>query len=279
MGDPTDWTSTAADEGHQPPPGVHLSRPSIARVYDYVLGGKDNFAIDRRAARSIIDVVPDAPQIAKDNRAFLGRAVRYLVGEAGIRQIVDIGSGLPTVGNVHEIAQEIDPRTRVVYVDIDPMVLAHARALLVENDATEVITADLRQPDSIFDHPTTRNYIDEREPFAVLACGILHHLSDAEDPLRVTAEIRRRLPSGGYLVVSNFFDSGEPRARALERAFIEGGLGTGRFRTREEQIGYFDGLELVEPGLVYANDWRPDSDTPKDNPVHTLYVGGVGRKP
>jgi hypothetical protein len=269
----------AAPSADRPAPsGVDVTKASIARVYDYVLGGKDNFAVDRKAAAAFTRVLPDAPLIARDNRAFVRRAVRYLVGEAGIRQIIDIGSGLPTAGNVHEIAHEVNPSTRVVYVDIDPVVLAHARALLADNDTTVVITADLREPGSIFDHPTTRSYIDDREPFAVLATGILHHLSDAAHPERSAAAIRDRLPSGGYLVISNFVDPGEPRARALERAFLEGGLGTGRFRTREEQIVYFDGLDLVDPGFVFANDWRPDADMPPNSPVRTLCIGGVARR-
>jgi hypothetical protein len=274
----TDWMRAAPGRDRAVPSGVDVTKASIARVYNYVLGGKDNFAVDRKAAEAFIRVVPQAPLIARDNRAFVRRAVRYLVGEAGVRQIIDIGSGLPTAGNVHEIAHEVNPSTRVVYVDIDPVVLAHARALLADDDTTVVVSADVREPESIFDHPTTRGYIDEGEPFAVLATSILHHLSDAQRPERIAAAIRDRLPSGGYLVIANFVDSGEPRARALERAFLEGGLGTGRFRTREEQIGYFDGLDMVDPGFVFANDWRPDADTPTDSPVRTLYIGGVARK-
>lgn len=278
MSHPTD-RPRAVPRGDRPAPsGVDVTKASIARVYDYVLGGKDNFAADRKAADAFVRVVPEAPLIARDNRAFVRRAVRYLVGEAGIRQIIDIGSGLPTVRNVHEIAHEVNPSTRVVYVDIDPVVLAHARALLAHDDTTVVVTADLREPDSIFDHPATRGYIDDREPFAVLATGILHHLSDVEHPERIAAAIADRLPSGGYLAIANFLDPGEPRARALERAFLEGGLGTGRFRTRDEQVVYFDGLELVDPGFVFANDWRPDADTATDSPVHTLYIGGMARK-
>lgn len=261
------------------PPDVDLTKPSIARVYDYVLGGKGHFEIDRRAANAFLNVVPQAAQIAKDNRNFLRRGVRYIVGEAGIRQIIDIGSGLPTEGNVHEIAHKIDPTVRVVYVDKDPIVLAHGRALLSNDITTTVITADLRTPESIFDHPVTREYIDYGEPFAVLTAGILHHLSDKEDPDAVTAAIRDRLCRGGYLLASNFLDDDEPRAKELERAFLEGGLGTGRFRTWAELRRFFEGLEMVEPGLVYANDWRPDELTPTDSPVHTLYAGGIGRKP
>lgn len=257
---------------------LDVTRPSGPRVYDYMLGGKDNFEADRRAAAAILDVVPQAAQIAKDNRAFLRRGVRHLVGEAGLRQIVDIGSGLPATGNVHEIAHEIDPAVRVVYVDNDPVVLAHARALLGDERTTTVVEADLRRPESIFDHPATREFVDLDRPFAVLVAGVLHHLADDEDPYGVMARVRARLRPGCHLLVSAFLDDDEPRARALERAFLEGGLGTGRFRTWSELQRFFTGLEMVEPGLVYANDWRPDDHTPVDSPVHTLYAAGIGRK-
>ncbi len=261
------------------PPGIDPNIPSIARVYDYVLGGKDHYEPDRRAAQSMMDVLPETPLMARDNRLFLQRAVRYLIAEAGIRQIIDIGSGLPTAGNVHEIAHEIDPEVRVVYVDNDPIVLAHGRALLATNPNTTVIVADLRRPDPIFDDPATRDFIDLSEPFAILTASILQHLADDEDPEGVAGGLIDRLPSGGYLLSANFLSGDDPRAPRIERAFLEGGLGTGRFRTREEQLRYFDGLELVDPGFVYANDWRPDDDTPTDSPVHTLYAGGVARKP
>lgn len=265
-------------DGDDVPRDVDLSIPSIARVYDYVLGGKENFEVDRRAAHSFLNVVPETAQIAKDNRNFLRRSVRYLVGEAGIRQIIDIGSGLPTSGNVHEIAQELDPTVRVVYIDNDPIALAHGRALLGNEDTTTVVNADIRDPESIFNDPAVRELIDDDRPLAVLIAGILHHLSDEEDPYTSAAEITKRLGVGSYLLVTHFLDDDEPRAKNLERAFLEGGLGTGRFRTWAEQRRYFDGLKMVEPGLVYANDWRPDELTPADSPVHTLYAGGIGIK-
>jgi SAM-dependent methyltransferase len=277
MENSTDWMRLPSD--NPPLPEVDTTKPSIARVYDYVLGGKDNFAVDRAACEGFLRLVPEARQVALDNRAVLRRAVRYLVAEAGIRQIVDIGSGLPTVGNVHEIAHQTDPNVRVVYVDRDPIVLAHARALLANNDNTAVITADLMDQESIFEHPVTRGYIDAGEPFAILASAILHHLTDDQDPAGVAAGLRGRLPSGGYLLVTNFYDNGDPRARLLERSLQESGVTPGRFRTYAEQIGYFEGLELVEPGLVCANDWRPDQDTLEDSPVHDLYCAGLGRKP
>ncbi|MEP6696236.1 MAG: SAM-dependent methyltransferase [Pseudonocardiales bacterium] len=275
----TDWIRSAANADIPVPVDVDLTRPSIARVYDYVLGGKDNFAVDRNAAQSLMSAVPEVPVMARDNRDFLRRAVRYLVAEAGIRQLIDIGSGLPTVRNVHEIAHDENPGTRVVYADIDPVVLSHGRVLLADNDNTTVITADVRRADSVFDNPGLTGFIDQTQPFAVLLSGVLHHLSDAEDLPRVTADIRGRMPSGSYLVVTNFLDDGSRRARELENAFLTGGLGTGRFRTREEQNGYFHGLDLIDPGLVRVNDWRPDPQTRRDSPVNGLYVGGVARKP
>lgn len=268
------------DEAETAPPGIDVAVPSIARVYDYVLGGKDNFASDRGAAQAFLDLMPETPMLARDNRDFLRRAVRWLVGEAGIRQIVDIGSGLPTAGNVHELAQTIASDVHVVYVDNDPIVLAHGRALLAADARTTVIQADLRRPDEVFDHPDTRALIDIDAPVAVFVSSLLHHLADDEDPVGVIRAVADRLPSGSYLLVANFFDpEDDPRAPRVERAFLEGGLGTGRFRTRAEQEPYFAGLELVEPGLVFANDWKADLQTPRESPVRRLYVGGVARKP
>ncbi|MGD9987012.1 SAM-dependent methyltransferase [Pseudonocardia sp.] len=260
------------------PPAPDLSRPSIARVYDYVLGGKQHFEIDRRAAQGFMDALPDAPVIAKDNRNLLRRGVRHLVEEAGIRQILDIGSGLPTEGNVHDLAHAVDPSTRVVYVDNDPGVLAHGRALLAGDPTTAVITADLREPAAILADPVVTGLLDLSRPYALLLSGIVQHLADEEDPWGVVGTLREALPVGGYMLLSHFLDDDEPRAAKLERGFLDGGLGTGRFRGWEEIRRFFDGLEMVEPGLVYANDWRPDAATPADSPVHTLYAGGVGRK-
>ncbi|ODU02153.1 MAG: SAM-dependent methyltransferase [Pseudonocardia sp. SCN 72-86] len=271
---PAGGSGTSGDDPQAP----DLSRPSIARVYDYVLGGKQHFEIDRRAAQGFIDALPDAPVIAKDNRNLLRRSVRYLVEEAGIRQILDIGSGLPTEGNVHELAHAIDPSTRVVYVDNDPGVLAHGRALLEGDATTAVITADLRDPAAILADPVVTGLIDTSKPFALLLSGIVQHLGDDENPYGIVATLRESLPEGGYMLLSHFLDDDEPRAAKLEQGFLNGGLGTGRFRTWDEIRRFFEGMEMVEPGLVYANDWRPDAGTPVDSPVHTLYAGGLGRK-
>lgn len=274
----TEWMHPGARKDRPVPPTVDTSKPSIARAYDYVLGGKDNFAVDRIVGDKLLAMVPESMAIAQENRAVLRRAVRYLVHDAKIRQIVDIGSGLPTAGNVHEVAHEEDPSVRVVYVDKDPIVLAHGRALLADNDTTTVITADLLDTDSIFNDPATKRYINEDEPFAIIASAILHHLSDEQDPVGVAARLRDRLPSGGYLFVSNFLNNGDPRAVTIESIMLDK-LGAGRFRTREEQLPYFEGLEMVEPGFVIANEWHPDQHTPVDSVTRNLYGAGLGRKP
>ncbi len=274
----SDWIRTASQGEIPLPVEADLTEPSVARVYDFLLGGKDNFAIDRAAAQALLDVVPELPLIAQDNRDFLRRAVRYLVAEAGIRQIVDIGSGLPTVKNIHEIAQEADPGARVVYVDNDPIVLTHARVRLADNENTTIICADVKCPAALFEDPGLRAHIDLTEPFAVLVSGVLQHLSEAAAPARVAAEIRDRLTPGSYLLMTGFADDGGRRARDLEYAFVHGGLGTGWLRTVDEQLGYFDGLEFVEPGFVEIGDWRPDVRMPRDNTASSLYVGGVAHR-
>jgi S-adenosyl methyltransferase len=272
-----DKTGNRGRAGVALPPEVDLSKPSIARVYDFILGGKEHFEIDRRATDAIFAAVPQVGSLARDNRNLLRRATRYLVRDAGIRQIIDLGSGLPTLGNVHEIAHDVDPDVRVVYVDNDPVVLAHGRALLSQENTTTMIMADIREPDSVFDNPAVKEFIDFDEPFAVIAASILHHLTDAE-VLPTAAAVRDRLTVGSYLVTTNFLDDDEDRAKDLEKAFLDGGLGTGRFRTWEELRRLFDGLEMLEPGLVYGNDWHPDGLTPTDSPVHTLFSAGMARK-
>ena len=259
---------------------IDTNTPAISRVYDYLLGGKHNYAVDREASQAMINAVAETPLLAKGNRSFVRRAVQYLVAEAGIKQILDIGSGLPTAGNVHEIAQAIEPAVRVAYVDKDPIVLAYGRALLSTDDNTTVITADLRDPEGVFENAEVRRLIDTTEPFAVLLGGVMMHLEDHEDPLGIAARIRAHLPSGGYLMHCGCADPGDPRARELNRIFAETGMGSRCFRPVEEQLVYFDGLELVEPGFVPANTWRPNPDfSDPDNRAYGMLVAGIGRKP
>ncbi|MCG5437842.1 SAM-dependent methyltransferase [Micromonospora foliorum] len=268
------------------PPGIDPNVPSVARVYDFFLGGKDNFEVDRKVAEHALRITPDGPAAGQANRAFLRRVIRFLVSEAGIDQFLDIGSGLPTQGNVHEVATEQNPKAQVVYVDNDPIVLSHGRALLAAEGTATVIQADIREPQVILNHPDVRRFLDFDRPIGLLLFAILHHLGDDEDPRAVAAALIDALPSGSYVAISHFRDPGERdpegsrKAREVERVFNES-LGTGRWRTDEEILSFADGLELLEPGLVPLAEWRPESDAPatvQTDTYHT-FVGLLARKP
>ena len=183
------------------PPGIDVTIPSVARVYDYFLGGKDNFEVDRKVAEHALQITPDGPAAGQANRAFLRRVIRHLVTEAGIDQFLDIGSGLPTQGNVHEVAIEHNPAARVVYVDNDPIVLAHGRALLAAEGTATVIQADIREPEEILNDPDVRRFLDFDRPIGLLLFAILHHIGDDEDPRSVAAALIDALPSGGYVAI------------------------------------------------------------------------------
>ncbi|MGW4463911.1 SAM-dependent methyltransferase [Micromonospora sp. NPDC004704] len=257
---------------------IEPSTPSIARAYDVVLGGRDNFAVDRDIVGEMLKIVPQLPEVAAYNRQALSRGVRYLVEEAGIRQFMDLGSGLPTRENTHQVAQRSAPDARVVYVDNDPIVLSHGRSLLVENDNTTVITADLRDPAAVLAHPEVHRLIDFSEPVGVLLVGILHHLHDSEDPGGVAQAYMDAVPSGSHLFMTSFCAS-FPEAAALEQTYLSV-LGTGRFRTLDELRGFFGDLEMIEPGLVSLPEWRPE--TPVDHELSVaerLMAAGMARKP
>ncbi|TQN31118.1 S-adenosyl methyltransferase [Haloactinospora alba] len=239
-----------------------MSKPSIARVYSYYLGGKDHFEVDRDMAEYAESVVPIVTDLAFGNRAFVQRAVRYLSG-SGIRQFLDIGSGLPTDGNVHEIAREAMDDARVVYVDHDPIVLAHGHALLTEERTTTVVKADLTAPQELLAMCRDEEILDFTQPIGLILGGILHHLSDEEEPQRITRELRDELPSGSYLAISHFLRPEEERfpqwaaqADHLQAAFLEK-LGTGIWRDHDEILAYFGDWNLREPGLVPVDDWHP----------------------
>jgi hypothetical protein len=267
------------------PRGIDVTKPNVARVYDFMVGGKDHFAIDRMAAERALEIMPDAREAGRACRAFLRRAVRYMAADAGIRQFLDIGSGLPTDTNVHQVAHDVDPKARVVYVDNDPMVLVHGRALLANEQTTTVIEADVRAPEKILDHQAVRERIDFDEPVGLLLLSILHHVHDSEDPAGIAATLRNALPSGSYLAIIHFWDPAEEhpqisaKVRQAEQVFNET-MGTGRWRLREEIEGYFGDFEMVEPGLVPLAEWRPDGQDPSDQ-KETYYtmIGGVARKP
>jgi hypothetical protein len=264
------------------PPEINTDVAHPARVYDYWLGGKDNFPADRALAEHIMQAIPTMRAMAQANRAFLVRAVRYLAGEAGIRQFLDIGTGIPTSPNVHEVAQAVAPDAQVVYVDNDPIVLAHARALLKSQDVGETafILADLLQPQAIVDHPTLGATLDLTEPVALLMVAVLMYFRDSEDPnpYGMVATLLERLPSGSYLAVSHPTADFNPQAMAGAVAAAEQAGVTLVPRSRAETEAFFAGLELVEPGVVPVLTWRPD-DQPPTEPHATYYWAGVARKP
>lgn len=268
------------------PAGVDPTKPSVARVYDYFLGGKDNFAVDRQVAQLALQVTPDGPEAGRGNRAFLRRVVRHLAGEAGIRQFLDIGSGLPTQGNVHQVAKEVTDGVHVIYADNDPMVLAHGRALLCEADTATVIQADIRNPEELLNAPEVRQFIDFDQPVGLLLLAILHHLPDEDDPGALAAAYRERLAPGSYLAISHFCDPGERapeasrKAQQVQKLFNET-LGTGRWRTYEEVTSYFGDFELLDPGLVPFAEWRPEPGEalPEQTDTYHTFIGGVARKP
>jgi len=247
-------------------------------VYDYLLGGKDHFAADRAVGDRMIESLPAVQLGVRAQRDVLGRVVRYLVGEVGLRQLLDIGSGLPTAENVHEIAQQIEPRTRVVYLDNDPIVLSHARALLADDKATFVADGDLRDPAGILAHPDVQEHLDWDRPIGLLLCGILHYILDEEDPAELMATFYRALAPGSYVFIHHLLDNDDPAAATLQ-AQMRNGLGRAQFRTLAQVRELFDGLELVEPGLVLVPDWRPEPPTIRDHPVLEMACVGVARKP
>lgn len=254
---------------------IDSSRPNIARVYDYLLGGKDNFEADRELGEKIKKAMPGVRLGVEQQRAVLRRVVRHLVGEAGIRQIIDIGSGLPTAGNVHQVAHEVAPGTRVVYVDNDPVVLAHARALMADNETTIAIAGDARHPERILADPDLNRLIDRDQPVGLLLCGILHHILDDEDPAGITAAYRAALPSGSYVFIHHLVTNGDPGVAAMQ-AELQQGTGRGQFRQIEQVERFFDGLDLLDPGVVEIQRWRPDGRRPM---LPGGFYGGVGRKP
>jgi hypothetical protein len=259
---------------------IDTTVPSPARVYDFLLGGKDNFAADRAVGAAIIAQVPALPIQVRAGRAFLARAVRFLVGDGGIRQFLDIGTGIPTANNVHEVAQAMAPETRVLYVDNDPIVLAHARALMTSHPdgKTEFIQADLREPKAILSDPAFAATLDLAQPVALMLLGILHHLSDDEDPYGAVATLLGALPSGSYLAIGHpTADFDRKVMTALAATAQQSGIPYVP-RGHDELERFFTGLELVEPGLVPLLAWRPDDDTSDD--IYSVYAwAGVGRKP
>ena len=255
---------------------INATVPHSARVWNYWLGGKDNFAADRELGEKVKQLFPSIVEVALASRAFLGRAIRYLVEDAGVRQFLDVGTGLPTANNTHEVAQRLAPESRIVYVDNDPLVLVHARALLVSSPqgSTDYLDADVHDPDRILDG--ARQTLDFQRPIALMMLGILGHVADYEDARGIVTTLMDALPSGSYIVINdgtNIYQT-EQRNAATEVIETEG---PAYYPRSHEQIeGFFAGLELVEPGVVSTPLWRPDAgETPKEIDV----LAGVGRKP
>jgi hypothetical protein len=258
--------------------GIDLERPSLARVYDYFLGGAHNFAVDRQLADAIDGITPAFGDTMRANRAFLRRAVRFLVG-AGVTQFLDIGSGIPTVGNVHDIAQRADPAARVVYVDMDPIVVSHSRVILAGDPRTTVIQADAGDTERILDDPATRQVLDLDRPVAVLLLGVLHFVPGQRDPVAIVGRLRDALPRGSYVALVNQTSDGQP-SEVVEAQKLLGRTGTPiHLRGRSELLEQFNGLTLVEPGLVHLPLWRPDSGLDVDGrPERFGALAGIGRK-
>ncbi|MGW6521707.1 SAM-dependent methyltransferase [Streptomyces sp. NPDC054962] len=260
-------------------PGIDVSVPSVARMYDWLLGGVENYASDRRECEKLLQIAPSSKILARNNREFLQRVVRVLAKDYGIRQFIDHGSGLPTQDNVHQIAQRVDPCSRVVYIDNDPSVLAHGRAALEENDNTAVVSADMRHTDTIFAHPEVKQLIDFTQPVAALFVSVLHCLSDDDEPGELVRKVARRLPSGSFLVVCQLVSGrADVRKRVTELMSRATGGHWGRVREEHEVRAFLDGMQVIEPGLVDVTDWRPDRRTvPRPGNEEWVEWGGVAR--
>ncbi|GII22380.1 SAM-dependent methyltransferase [Planosporangium mesophilum] len=257
------------------PDGIDVETPSAARIYDFLLGGSHNFAADRAVGERVLQVQPGGREIAGSNRAFLGRAVRYMV-EQGITQFLDLGSGIPTVGNVHEVAQGINPLCRVVYVDYDPVAVAHSRLILQGNDLATVVDADLLQPEAVLDAPAVRRVIDFDKPLGLLMVAVFHFVADERKPLEILARYRAALPSGSLLALSHLTADQMPAEMDAVVEAMRNSRDPMYFRSYDEVAAMFDGLELVKPGVVSAGRWRNDQG---DGSGQEGIYAGVGRKP
>jgi hypothetical protein len=263
-------------------PQVDTSKPHPARMYDYYLGGKNHFAADRETAEKGLAGWRSGRVAARENRSFLGRAVRFLAAEAGIRQFLDIGTGLPTTGNVHEVAQAVEPSSRVVYSDNDPLVLAHARALLTSSPEgrTAYIHADLREPQSILSDPSVLEVLDFSEPVALMLVAVLHFVPDEFKPAQILATLTGALAPGSYLVASHITGEHDPDGPATgARAYRAAGLPAQLRDSGQFAQLAFSGLDLMPPGVVLVSEWRPQGDGPRPTPAEVSWYGGVARIP
>jgi len=269
---------------HRLPPQIDTSKPSLARVYDALLGGKDNFDVDRALLAQMVELTPEMPAVARANRRWLIRAVRWLARDAGIDQFLDVGSGLPTAENTHEVAQSVNPEAVVVYADNDPAVIAHGRVLLEDNEHTYFIPGDLTKPEEILSDPVVTSHLDLDRPIALLQCLTVHHIPDLADAQRVMAGYVDRMASGSYVGMTHA-ERPEPGSEGYEELwqayekFREASAGF-TLRTRDEIASLFPGMEFVEPGLVVADDWWPEGPRVGElSPMARLMTAGLARKP
>jgi hypothetical protein len=262
------------------PAGIDLDRPSAARVYDYYLGGFHNFAADREMGRQAVEMWPDLPRIMQANRAFLRRAVTFAAGQ-GVRQFLDLGSGIPTAGNVHEVAHEIAPDARVVYVDNDPVAVAHSRSILDADPRTVAVESDARDPGAVLADPAVAEALDLDRPVAILMVALLHFFADQDRPEEVVAKYRDAVPAGSYLVLSHASADGPPGRAAEHRDLYRRTPTPMTMRSREQVASFFNGFELVDPGVVYLPLWRPADPGPGTTVEPERFPGfaGVGSKP
>jgi hypothetical protein len=264
------------------PAGINTSVPNVARIYDYILGGKDNFAADRQAARQLLAAIPDLAGVVRDNRSFIGRVVRFMAAEAGIRQFLDLGAGLPTRNCVHEMAQAVAPEARVVYVDNDPVVCTHGKALIGSDDELGFVLADLRSPGEILRHPEVLARLDLSQPVGVLCACALHFVPDDEKPHEIIAEYRDHLAPGSCLAITHGITAPTPEddpdgiVESVTNVY-QNASAQMHLRPAKEVERFFDGLEIIEPGVVWMTAWRPDPGIRPSGRPDSLY-GGVGRK-
>ncbi|GAA2596691.1 MULTISPECIES: SAM-dependent methyltransferase [Streptomyces] len=269
-------TSPSGDDNAAHPDWIDTGKPHPARMYDYFLGGKDNYEVDQRAAEQFMKAAPEVREGVLANRRFMHRAVRHVVAEGGVRQILDVGTGLPTEPNVHQIARSLAPGTRVAYVDNDPVVGAHSRAL-ADDPGTAVVLADLRDPRAILDHPEVREVIDFDQPVALLLVAVVHFVTEAEDPAGIVATLRDALPAGSYLVLSHATGDVHEDRRADAAAVYDNASASLSLRSHAAVLDLFGDFAMVEPGLVRVTDWRADEAPRPDAPPIGIY-GGVARK-
>ncbi|WP_249645257.1 SAM-dependent methyltransferase [Nocardia sputi] len=273
------------DTGVRTPVGVDTTRASISRVYDYSLGGKDNYEVDRYVFHTLCEVAPRQAEVSRMNRRWLHRVLRYLATVAGVDQFLDLGAGLPTALNTHTVAQRENPDVRVVYVDNDPVCHIHGRVLLETNRNTRFVLADLTQPESLLGLAEITDHLDFTRPVGLILCGILHHVDDALDPAAITRQYIDALAPGSYLAITHFWDPADGSAAhdlawELQRRFTETGLGSGWYRTRREILDYFGDLEIMAPGLVELDDWWPGGPAFRPRLLEErLMLGGLAHKP